>query len=245
VLDDIDPARVRRVRDAVLARGGGWTTPEENLQLLSGVAIAAPRAQVVKTVDDALAAAGSVGYPVAIKALGPSLLHKTERRAVRLGLENETALRAAFIDFTQRFGSDMTSVLVQQMVPAGVEMLVGVVQDPLFGPLIACGTGGTMVDVLQDTQFRLHPLTTTDAAGMLNRLKGIRLLRGFRGSTPADVGALRDVLLRVSTLLTLAPEIQELDLNPVIVLASGAWAADVRIRIASSSVERSGRRVEY
>jgi acetyl coenzyme A synthetase (ADP forming)-like protein len=245
VLDQIDPARVRRVRDGVLARGGGWTTPDENLQLLSAVGIAAPPAHVVKTVDEALTAADRVGYPVAIKALGPSLLHKTERRAVRLQLENETTLRAAFTDFAQRFGSDMTSVLVQQMVPAGVEMLVGVVQDPLFGPLIACGTGGTMVDVLQDTQFRLHPLTTADAAGMLNALKGIRLLRGFRGSAPADEGALRDVLLRVSTLLTLAPEIQELDINPVIVLASGAWAADVRLRIASSSVERSGRRVEY
>ena len=90
-------------------------------------------------------------YPVALKALGPTLLHKTERRAVSLHIENETALRAAYADFESRFGPDMTSTLVQRMVPAGVEMLVGAVQDPLFGPLIACGTGGTLVDLLEDT----------------------------------------------------------------------------------------------
>ena len=179
VLDQIDPARVRRVRDGVLARGGGWTTPEENLQLLSAVGIAAPPAHVVKTVDEALTAADRVGYPVAIKALGPSLLHKTERRAVRLQLENETTLRGAFTDFAQRFGSDMTSVLLQQMVPAGVEMLVGVVQDPLFGPLIACGTGGTMTQLPQAIQRGLRADCTTPSP--------VRLIASA-GQTSAQVG---------------------------------------------------------
>ncbi len=139
----------------------------------------------------------------------------------------------------------MTAVFVQQMIPAGVEMLVGAVQDPLFGPLIACGTGGTLVDLLQDTVFRLHPIDAAEAAAMIDEVRGVRLLRGYRGSAPADEPALRDILLRVSRLLTLAPEIQELDLNPVIVLTSGAWAADVRLRIDHSPPTKAGRRVDY
>ncbi len=139
----------------------------------------------------------------------------------------------------------MTAVLVQQMVPHGVEMIVGAVQDPLFGPLIACGLGGVLVDLLAETAFRLHPLSTSDARDMIDELRGARLLRGYRGSAPADETALRTVLLRVSELVATAPEIQELDLNPVIVLSSGARVVDVRLRIEAGTAPRRGRRVEY
>ena len=182
---------------------------------------------------------------MALKALGPSLLHKTERRAVSLNLSNDAALRTAYADFTARFGREMTAVLVQQMVPRGVEMIVGALQDPMFGPVIACGTGGVLVDVLADTAFRLHPLNASDAAEMVDELRGARLLRGYRGAQPADEQALRDVLIRVSELVRVAPEIQELDLNPVIVLTAGARVADVRLRLDPSTPSRHGRRVEY
>ena len=244
-LDRIDAVEVRTIAKNVLARGGGWTTPMESLSLVNAVGIATPPSRVAATCEDAVSAAREVQYPVALKALGPTLLHKTERRAVSLRIQDETALRAAYADFESRFGPDMTATLVQRMVPAGVEMLVGAVQDPLFGPLIACGTGGTLVDLLEDTVFRLHPLTVPDVAAMLDEVRGARLLRGFRGAAPADEPALRDILLRVSRLLTLAPEIQELDLNPVIVLGSGAWAADVRVRIDRQARPLSNRRVEY
>ena len=245
ILDRIDAVEVRTIAKKVLARGGGWTTPMESLSLVNAVGIATPPSRVAATCEDAVSAAREVHYPVALKALGPTLLHKTERRAVSLRIQDETALRAAYADFESRFGPDMTAALVQRMVPAGVEMLVGAVQDPLFGPLIACGTGGTLVDLLEDTVFRLHPLTVPDVAAMLDEVRGARLLRGFRGAAPADEPALRDILLRVSRLLTLAPEIQELDLNPVIVLGSGAWAADVRVRIDRQARPLSNRRVEY
>lgn len=110
-------------------------------------------------------------------------------------------------------------------------MIVGAIHDPLFGPLIACGTGGVLVDIVVDTTFRLHPLSASDAREMLNQLRGRQLLRGYRGSPPADEAALRDILLRVSELVSAAPEIQEMDLNPVVVLTTGAWVADVRIRL--------------
>jgi acyl-CoA synthetase (NDP forming) len=124
-------------------------------------------------------------------------------------------------------------------------MIVGALQDPLFGPLIACGTGGVLVDLLADTAFRLHPLGAADAAEMIEELRGVRLLRGYRGSPPADAQALRDVLLRVSELIRVAPEIHELDLNPVIVLTSGARVADVRVRVGAAVAGNRGRRVEY
>jgi acyl-CoA synthetase (NDP forming) len=134
---------------------------------------------------------------------------------------------------------------VQQMLPKGVEMIVGTVQDPSFGPLIACGTGGVLVDVLADTAFRLHPLTTSEAREMVNALRGARLLRGYRGAPAVDEGALQQVLLRISGLVSIAPEIQELDLNPVIVLPSGAIVADARIRVDIQPPPRRGRRIEY
>ena len=244
-LDRFDRESVRAVVEQVLGRGGGWTTAEEAASLLAAAGIPYAPARVAGTADSAAHAAAALGYPVALKALGPTLLHKTERRAVSLNLSDDAALRAAFDDFSNRFAGEMTSVLVQRMVPAGVEMIVGALQDPLFGPLIACGTGGVLVDLLADSAFRLHPLTEPDAVEMIDQLKGARLLRGYRGAPPADEAALRDVLLRVSELVTAAPEIQELDLNPVMVTASGACVADARVRIEHPRPQGKNRRVAY
>jgi acyl-CoA synthetase (NDP forming) len=162
-----------------------------------------------------------------------------------LNIHDDAGLRNAYADFATRFGREMTAVLVQQMVPQGVEMIVGALHDPLSGPVVACGTGGILVDVLADTAFRLHPLNASDAADMIDELRGARLLRGYRGAPSADQGALRDVVLRVSELIRVAPEIQELDLNPVIVLAAGARVADVRVRLDAALPAKRGRRVEY
>ena len=122
---------------------------------------------------------------------------------------------------------------------------MALLHDPLFGPVIACGTGGVLVDVLADTSFRLHPLTASDAREMISDLRGSRLLRGYRGSQPADETSLQQVLLRISELMDVAPEIQELDLNPVIVLNAGTCVADARIRVDSGHPATRSRRVEY
>jgi acyl-CoA synthetase (NDP forming) len=131
------------------------------------------------------------------------------------------------------------------MVAGGIEMLVGALYDPTFGPLIVCGSGGVLVDLLADTAFRIHPVTAEDASEMIGELRGSRLLRGYRGAAPADEAALQDVLLRVSALLSICPEIQELDINPLTVFAAGARAIDVRVRVERSTPKRQGRRVEY
>ena len=244
-LDRFDRAQIRGVVDAILGRGGGWSTADEAATLLAAAGIDCAIGRVATGLEEALAAALAIGYPVALKALGPTLLHKTERRAVTLNVAHSQDLRTAYADFVDRFADEMTSVLVQQMVPPGVEMIVGALQDPQFGPLIACGTGGVLVDLLADTAFRLHPLSDGDTREMLDELKGSRLLRGYRGAPPANEAALRDTLLRVSALVTAAPEVHELDLNPVIVTGSRACVADVRIRIGDRLLPRSGRRVEY
>jgi acyl-CoA synthetase (NDP forming) len=245
VLDRFDRGEIRRIVERVLSRGPGWALPDESFALLTAAGIECAAARVTSDADAAARTASELGFPVALKALGPTLLHKTERRAVCLNVADEAGVRATYSDLSVRFGGEMTAVLVQQMVPSGVEMIVGAIQDPLFGPLIACGTGGALVDLLADTAFRLHPLTATDASEMVNGLRGRRLLRGYRGSPPADEEALLAVLLRVSELVRVAPEIQELDLNPVIVLSAGARVADVRVRIDPSPPVKRGRRVEY
>ncbi len=240
-----DSKEIRRVMQSILARGPGWALPDEAQALLAAAGIECALSRVAAGLEQALAAASELGFPIALKALGPTLLHKTERKAVALNIRDESGLRTAYADFAARFGPEMTSVLVQQMVPQGVEMIVGALQDPVFGPVVACGTGGILVDVLADTAFRLHPLDQRDAAEMIDELRGARLLRGYRGSPPADEEALRDVLLRVSELVSVAPEIQELDLNPVIVLPDGVRVADVRIRADAARPPKRGRRVEY
>jgi acetyl coenzyme A synthetase (ADP forming)-like protein len=244
-LDRFDPEQIRRIVDGILRRGPGWASPDEAQGLLGASGIASATSRMATTLEEAVAAASQLGFPIALKALGPTLLHKTERRAVTLNVGDEAGLRTAYVDFTARFGRDMTSVLVQQMVPHGVEMIVGALHDATFGPVIACGTGGILVDVLADTAFRLHPLNVSDTAEMIDELRGARLLRGYRGSPPADEQALRDVLLRVSELVRVAPEIQELDLNPVIVLSAGARVVDVRLRVDRVTPATRGRRVEY
>ena len=139
----------------------------------------------------------------------------------------------------------MTAVLVQQMVSGGVELLAGGVVDPTFGPLVACGSGGVLVDLLGDTAFRLHPLTDLTAAEMVTGLKSIRLLRGYRGHAPADERAAVDTLLRLSALMTICPEIQELDINPLKVLERGAVALDARVRVSRHEVATPTRRISY
>ena len=245
VLKDLRSHEARALVDSVLQRGGGWLIPNETQVLMTAVGIRTASSQMTRTVDEAVAAASVIGFPSVLKAIGPMILHKTERQAVRLNLDSEEAVRHAALDFEQRFRGELTGLLVQQMVMEGVEMLVGALHDPTFGPVVVCGSGGVLVDLLADSAFRIHPLTTEDAGDMIDEVKGARLLRGYRGAPPADEAALRDVLLRVSALLSICAEIQELDINPVKVLASGACAIDARVRVERLVPTRRGRRVEY
>jgi acyl-CoA synthetase (NDP forming) len=171
---------------------------------------------------------------VALKAIAPGLLHKTEAGAVRLGLADAQAVRRAGEAMTKSLaaaGHPPTGFVVQRMVPAGVEMIVGIAEDPQFGSLIVCGAGGTLVELLQDVAVRLTPLSVDDASEMLRTLKSYPLLTGFRGGPKCHVAAVEEVLLRVSVLADDLPPVAELDLNPVIVDERGAVVVDARVRV--------------
>jgi acetyl coenzyme A synthetase (ADP forming)-like protein len=234
----------RAIVERALERGGGWLRPEEGSALMAAAGITAARARVCADMDTAVAAARELGWPVALKAIGPRILHKTEVGGVTLGLADEAALRAAHAGFAERLGGEMTAVLVQEMVPGGVEMMAGATFDPTFGPLILCGSGGTLLELVGDVALRLHPLTEVDAHDMLESIRGKALLRGFRGMPPADEAALRTLLLGLSALVEACPEVQELDLNPIKVLPRGAKVVDVRVRVERRS-PRASRRVAY
>jgi acetyl coenzyme A synthetase (ADP forming)-like protein len=244
VLTSFDRIGARALIASALAAGAGWLETSQVQKLLQLCGIGVADGSVARSADDAARAAAAIGLPVAMKALGPTLLHKTELGGVRLGVSTEQGVREAFADFASRLGDRLDGVFVQKMVTGGVEMVVGGINDPSFGPLVMAGTGGIFVELVGDTVFRMCPLTETDAGEMVNELKGRVLLRGYRGSPPADEAAFRRVLLAISQLVDACPEILEMDINPLMVLPLGAIAADARIRIGHPPV-RTGRRVSY
>ena len=231
--------------EQALARGGGWLSPIEIGELFSAAGIPVVKSRFVSTVDEAIKAAAKIGFPVALKATGPTIVHKTEVGGVALNLVDENALRRAYDDMTARLGTDLTGVVVQQMVPGGVEVVVGATLDATFGPLVLYGTGGVLVELLNDVAFRIHPLTDADAREMINEVRGTTLLRGYRGSKPADEAALLEIILRVSALLEICPQINEMDANPVKVFEKGAIVVDARVRVARVVEPPPTRRISY
>jgi acyl-CoA synthetase (NDP forming) len=233
---DLDRGAARVVIDRAIRNGGGWIAPLDCNSVLQACGVRIAPTYVARTAADACACAQQLGLPVVLKGSGPGILHKTEARAVHTGLVGSVAVRNAFYQLAQR--TDVAQVLVQPMV-RGVEMFVGASVDPKFGHAVLCGSGGTLVELLRDVACRLAPLTDVTAREMLDEVRGVALLRGYRGAPPADVAAFRETLLRVSALLEVCPEIEELDLNPVLVSPEGATVVDARIRV-SSGVARSG-----
>jgi acetyl coenzyme A synthetase (ADP forming)-like protein len=239
---DMDLAAARKICKRALPEEGGsaWLSAEETREVLGAVRLPISDGGLARTADEAVEIANRVGFPVAVKLASRKLLHKTEVGGVRLNLRDPAAVRAAFDDMRERLRQEgqldaMDGALVQPMVAGGVEVMVGVTQDPLFGPLIAFGLGGVMVEVLADVCFRVAPLTDRDAAEMPRSIRGIRLLQGFRGHAPADIDAIQELLLRVSRLVEEVPEISEMDFNPVIALAPGQGCriVDARIKVES------------
>jgi acyl-CoA synthetase (NDP forming) len=234
----------RRVVTEALARGAGWLTPPDAQAVLQAMGIAVVATELVRDADDAVARASVIGYPVALKAFGPGMLHKSDVGGVRLDLRDEASLRAAYRALNT-LGSRAAGVLIQRMASDGVEMFIGGLQDASFGPVIFCGSGGVLVELFRDAVCRLCPMTDVDAREMLDETRGVARLRGHRGKPPADESALRDALLRVSALLAACPEIQEIDINPVNVLTQGIAVLDVRIRVAPVPEPQPTRRVRY
>jgi acyl-CoA synthetase (NDP forming)/GNAT superfamily N-acetyltransferase len=211
---------------------GGWLPEDAVRELLDCYQIPVVPATLAGSADEAVRAAAGFGRPAVLKAEAAGLVHKTEAGAVKLGLHGEQEVRSAYAELAATFGSRLTGVVVEPMLSGGVEVLVGVVQEPVFGPLVVFGLGGVATEVLGDHAARLTPLTDADADELIHEVHAAALLLGHRGTPPVDIAALADVLLRVSRLADDLHEVAELDLNPVIATADGARAVDARIRVS-------------
>lgn len=236
---DIDLVTAKEICTNALAdRGPGWLTTQETHSLLRAMKAPLVPGSIATAPEEAVRLAQKIGLPVAVKLASHQIIHKTEVGAVQLNLGDDQAVRDAFNGIRARLEQvgkleAMEGVLVQPMLSDGVEVMVGMTRDPLFGPLIAFGLGGIHVEILGDVQCRIAPLTDRDATEMIRGIKGYRLLTGYRGHPPADLEALEETLLRVSRLVEEIPEISELDLNPIFALSEGhgCLIVDARIRI--------------
>jgi acetyl coenzyme A synthetase (ADP forming)-like protein len=236
-LGSFEVSTIRAVVERVLASSDepAWLGPDDLATVLRAAGIGFAAAEEV-VLAEAVAAADRLGYPLVVKAVAPGVVHKTDVGGVVLGLDSPGAVAAALETLVRRMqaiGVRLERVLLQRHVPRGIEALVGVTTDPTFGPLLVCGLGGVLVELHRDVAFHLTPVTDVDAREMLGRLRASPLLDGYRGMPAGDRGALVDVVLRVSALVEVVPELHELDLNPVLVQepGRGAIAVDGRMRV--------------
>jgi acyl-CoA synthetase (NDP forming)/GNAT superfamily N-acetyltransferase len=220
----------RALVSSALAEGTEWLGADDIALLLKQYGVTSCPQRVVRTADEAATAAAEFGYPVALK-LAEAGVHKTELGGVRLGLTGELDVRRAVADL-DRGGETPTKLLVQPMITGGTELIIGAVHDQHFGPLVMLGAGGVLTDILGDRTFRLAPITDDDAEAMIGDLRSSRLLDGYRGSQPVSRTAIRNLLVRIATMVDDIPEIAELDLNPIVCRGDELLAIDARIRVA-------------
>ena len=185
---------------------------------------------------EALQAAVGLGYPLALKLDVAGVVHKTDVGGVYLGLASDEAVTAASDSLFARFGPD-AAVILQPMAPPGVETIVGLVEDPLFGPLVMFGLGGTATEILGDRALSLVPLNRPDAVALIGSLRSSKLLMGYRGSPVADIDALANVVCRVARLAEDLPEVVEMDLNPVLAGPDGCQVLDCKIRVKAPAIK--------
>ena len=228
---------VRAVLEQVKADGRTSLTAPECKTVCDAYDIPVPAEGLAQSADEASAIADKIGYPVVMKIVSPDILHKTEAGGVLVGLADSEAVAAGYDSIianakAYKGGSNITGVQVQAMVAGnGQEVIVGAVTDPSFGKLVGFGLGGILVEVLKDITFRLAPATTGDAQSMLNSIQAAEVLDGVRGSEAINRDALTTIIVKVSELISDFPEIQEIDLNPVLADGKGATAVDSLISV--------------
>lgn len=197
----------------------GITTPEFDIALNS---------------EDAAKFAEKVGYPIVMKIVSPDILHKTDAGGVKIDLKNDSEVKKGFEEIIQnaknyKKDANIIGILVQKMAPSSTEVIIGALKDPQFGQTLMFGLGGIFVEVLKDVTFRIAPIGEKDAKEMIKEIKAYPILKGYRSQPPVDERAIVDILLNISKLIMEHPEINQMDLNPVMVYEKGASVVDARI----------------
>lgn len=226
----LDVSNIRHLLPA-----GKTLSESQSSEILSQYGIRTAQRSTVQTADDAVQAANQMGYPVVMKIDSPDIPHKTEVNGIRLNVQNGQEVRQAFQEIYASAkelcpDADLHGISIQEMLPQGVEVIIGVTTDPTFGPVIMFGLGGVFVEVFKDVAFRVAPISRQDAISAMESLKGHQILQGVRNKKPVDQEAIIDVLLKVSQLMEdYSDEILEIDINPLIVYEDGIVAADALI----------------
>jgi acyl-CoA synthetase (NDP forming) len=211
----------------------------ESKQLLKEVGINTTEIKLAVSEKEASDISQKMGYPVVLKIASPDISHKSDAGGVKVGLKNKDDVVKAYKEIMtsvkQKFpGAKIEGVSVQNMAKPGTEVIIGMTKDAQFGPVLMFGLGGVWVEVLKDVSFRIVPLTRRDAREMIKEIKGYRLLEGYRGSEPANITVLEDMLLKISDFMEKTPEIKEMDINPVFAYKDGAIAVDARVVLEES-----------
>jgi acyl-CoA synthetase (NDP forming)/GNAT superfamily N-acetyltransferase len=235
-LAGIDREAAQRII-AGLADGAGWQPVAVTHALMACYHIPLLETRLASSMESAEEIARELGFPVVMKATRPGIVHKSELAGVHLGLSNESAVREAYLAIARSLDEAEPQVALQRMVQTGVELVVGVAHDFLFGSLIMMGLGGVQTDLLGDRSFRSLPLTDRDAAAMWRELRAAPLLTGYRGTPAMDTDALEQLLLRVAQLAEDFPEVSELDLNPVVAAGTEVAALDVKLKLQPTEDE--------
>lgn len=221
------------------ARTAGWhTLGLESLGILRAYGITAVKTVFAKTEDEAVKAAEEIGYPLVMKIISPQISHKSDVGGIRLSLQNADEVRAAYREMMedipeQKPDAVLEGVQMQPMLSGGREVIIGMILDPTFGPMLMFGLGGVYVEILKDVMFAIAPVDEKEAREMIMGIKTYPLLAGARGAKPSDIGALVDTILRVSRLVCDFPEIEEFEINPMLVFeeGKGAFAVDMRLKL--------------
>jgi 3-hydroxypropionyl-CoA synthetase (ADP-forming) len=209
-------------------------TEEASKSILKTYGVKVPPYALVNSADEAVKAAKKIGYPLVMKIVSPQILHKTDVGGVKVGIDNDSDVKKTFNDMYKRLskkkGVQIKGVLLEKMVPKGIELIVGLQNDPQFGPVIMVGLGGVMTEVFKDVAFRMLPITTADAKSMLNELKSSKLFKGFRGSEPVDLNMLAKALVQIGKIgVDNAKYVNSIDFNPVVVYAKSYFVVDAKI----------------
>lgn len=241
-LDEGAIVQVRGVVDTALARlgeDGGWLEPDEIDLCLRASGLRTPITRIANTAEEARAHAADIAGSVALKVISDEALHKSDVGGVLLDVDGDGAIRTGFEQVTGAVGS-YDGVMVQEMIPGGHEVLIGMAHDPNFGPMVVFGLGGVYVELLKDVSFRLYPITNVDAREMILETRSHKLLEGYRNNPEGDVDALEMALQQISALIGVVPELREMDLNPVKVLTpgDGVCVVDARMRVQPIAPDR-------
>ena len=206
----------------------------EAKELLKEYKIPVPNFKLIKSENEIIGLAKEINFPIVMKIVSPDIIHKTDAGGVKVGIKDEKEAELAYqeiISKVKKYNKEakIEGVIVYPMVLQGTEIIIGMMKDPHFGPVVMFGLGGIFVEVLKDISFRILPIEERDAGEMITGIKGYEILKGARGNSPRDIQAIKEVLLKVSKLTTENPEINEIDLNPIFVFEKGLQVVDARM----------------